>query len=82
MLPLTCQCDGAGWVAAAHRVLMDTLCVWLGLIRGFTLLSRHHSLSLSIADEFNSEFLYEIFANALHDIISLQNDSLSSLSFC
>ena len=79
MLPLTCQCDGAGWVAAAHRVVMDTLCVRLGLIRSLTLLSRHHSLSSSIADEFNSEFLYEIFVIALHDIISLQNDSLS---FC
>ena len=51
---LTCQCDGARWVAAAHRVVMDTLRVRLGLIRGLTLLSRHHSLSLSIVDEFNS----------------------------
>ena len=46
-------CDGDGWVAAAHRVVIDTLCVWLGLIRGLTLLSRHHSPSLSIVDEFN-----------------------------
>ena len=53
MFPLTCQCDGARWVAAAHRVVMDTLCVQLGLIRGLTLLSRHHSPSLSIVDEFN-----------------------------
>ena len=22
VFPLTCQCDGAGWVAAAHRVVM------------------------------------------------------------
>ena len=43
---------GMGLVAAAHRVVMDTLRVWLGLIRGLTLLSRHHSPSLSIADEF------------------------------
>ena len=35
-------------MAAAHRVVMDTLCVRLGLIRGLTLLSRHHSPSLSI----------------------------------
>ena len=52
MFPLTCQCDGARWVAAAHRVVMDTLRVWLGFIRGLTLLSRHHSPSLSIVDEF------------------------------
>ena len=35
------------------RDVMDTLCVWLGLIHGLTLLSRHHSSSLSIADGFN-----------------------------
>ena len=40
-------------MAAAHRVVMDTLCVRLGLIRGLTLLSRHHSPILSIVDEFN-----------------------------
>ena len=40
------------WVAAAYRVVMDTLRVQLGLIRGLTLLSRHHSPSLSIV-EFN-----------------------------
>ena len=45
--------EGRVWVAAAHRVVMDTLCVRLGLIRGLTLLSRHHSPSLSIVDEFN-----------------------------
>lgn len=28
--PLTCQCDGAGWVAATHKVVMDTLHVRLG----------------------------------------------------
>jgi len=39
-------------VAAAHRVVMDTLRVRLGFIRGLTLLSRHHSPSLSIVDEF------------------------------
>jgi len=32
------QCDGAGWVVAAHRVVMVTLCVRLGDTRGFTLL--------------------------------------------
>ena len=32
---------------------MDTLRVRLGFIRGLTLLSRHHSPSLSIVDEFN-----------------------------
>ena len=53
MFTLTCQCDSAGWVAAAQRVVMDTLRVWLGLIRGLTLLSRHHSPSLSIVDELN-----------------------------
>ena len=53
LFPLTCQCDGARWVAAAHRVVTDTLCVRLGLIRGLTLLSRHHSPSSSIVDEFN-----------------------------
>ena len=41
-----------GLVAAAHRVVMDTLRVRLGFIRGLTLLSRHHSPSLSIVDEF------------------------------
>ena len=40
-------------MAAAHRVVTDTLCVRLGLIRGLTLLSRHHSPSSSIVDEFN-----------------------------
>ena len=25
VFPLTCQCDGARWVAATHRVVMDTL---------------------------------------------------------
>ena len=55
LFPLTCQCDSAGWVAAAHRVVMDTLCVRLGLIRGLTLLSRRHSPSLSIVDEFHSD---------------------------
>ena len=44
--------EGRVWVAAAHRVVLDTLCVRLGLIRGLTLLSRHHSPSLSIVDEF------------------------------
>ena len=44
---------GKGLVAATHRVVMDTLHVRLGFIRGLTLLSRHHSLSLSIVDEFN-----------------------------
>ena len=29
VFPLTCQCDSAGRVAAAHRVVMDTLCVRL-----------------------------------------------------
>ena len=53
MFPLTRQCDGAGWVAAAQRVVMDTLCVRLGLIRNLTLLSGNHSPSLSIVDEFN-----------------------------
>ena len=45
--------EGRVWVAAAHRVVMDTLRVRLALIRGLTLLSRHHSPSLSIVDEFN-----------------------------
>ena len=52
VFPLTCQCDGARWVAVTHRVVMDTLCVRRSLIRGLTLLSRHHSPSLSIVDEF------------------------------
>ena len=39
-------------MAAAHRVVKDTLRVRRGFIRGLTLLSRHHSLSLSIVDEF------------------------------
>ena len=52
MFPLTCQCEGVGWVAADHRVVMDTLRIWLGLIRGLTLPFRHHSPSLSIVDEF------------------------------
>ena len=38
-------------MAAAHRVVMDTLRVRLGFIRGLTLLSRHHSPRLSIVDE-------------------------------
>ena len=37
VLPLTCQCDGARWVAAAHRVVMDTLRIRLGLLRGLAL---------------------------------------------
>ena len=32
------QCDGAGWVVAAHRVVMDTLRFQLSCIRGSTLL--------------------------------------------
>ena len=44
--------EGRVWVAAAHRVVMDTLCVRLGLICGLILLSRHHSPNLSIVDEF------------------------------
>ena len=56
VFPLTCQCNSAGWVTAAHRVVMDTLCIQLGLIRGLTLLSRHDSPSLSILDEFNKGF--------------------------
>ena len=32
---------------------MDTLRVWLGLIRGLTLISRHYSPSLTIVYEFN-----------------------------
>ena len=36
---------------------MDTLRVRLGLIRGLTLLSRHHSPSLSIVDEFNTRLV-------------------------
>ena len=46
------QLGGNGLVAATHRVVMDTLCVRLGFIRGLTLLSRHHSPSLFIVDEF------------------------------
>ena len=38
--------EGRVWVAAVHRVVMDTLRVRLGLIRGLTLLSRHLSPSL------------------------------------
>ena len=34
-------------------IVMDTLCVQLGFIRGLAILSRHHSPSLSIVDEFN-----------------------------
>ena len=32
------QCDGAGWVVAAHRVVMDTLRFRLSCTRGSTLL--------------------------------------------
>ena len=53
VFPLICQCHGTRWVAAAHRVVMDTLRIRLGLVRGLTLLSRYHSPSLSIVDEFN-----------------------------
>ena len=60
VFPLTCQCDGAMWVAAAHRVGMETLRVRVGLIGGLTLLSRHHSPSLSIVDEFNVIGVYII----------------------
>ena len=45
--------EGRVWVAAAHRVVMDTLRVRLGLICGLTLLSGHHFPSLSIVDELN-----------------------------
>ena len=44
-------------------VVMDTLRIWLGLIRSLTLLSRHHSPSLSIADQFNKKlqlFYYDM----------------------
>ena len=34
-------------------IVKDSLCVRLGFIRGLTILSRHHSPSLSIVDEFN-----------------------------
>ena len=64
MFPLTCQCDGARWVAAAHRVVMDTLRIRLGLIRGLTLLSRHHSPSLSTVDEFK---LYKRTDDGVYD---------------
>ena len=53
--PLTCQCDGAGWVAATHKVVMDTLHVLLGLIHSLTLLFRHYSPSSSIVDEFRDK---------------------------
>ena len=46
-------------MAAAHRVVMDTLRIWLGLIHGLTLLSRHHSPSLSIVDEFNRSLCHK-----------------------
>ena len=51
---------GAMWVAAAHRVGMETLRVRVGLIGGLTLLCRHHSPSLSIVDEFNVIGVYVI----------------------
>ena len=54
--------------------VMDTLCVRLGLIRGLTLLSRHHSPSLSIVDEFKliKEYLAgEIFVLASESKLSL-----------
>ena len=38
---------GKGLVAATHRVVMDTLRIQLRLIHGLTLLSKHHSPSLS-----------------------------------
>ena len=52
VFPQTCKGDGAGWVAATYRVVMDTLCIRLGLICGPTLLFRHHSSSSSIVDGF------------------------------
>ena len=75
MFPLTCQCDGARWVAAAHRVDMDTLRVWLGFIRGLTLLSRHHSPSLSIVDEFN----YHLTHTLTNKITILQHYILTKI---
>ena len=67
--------EGRVWVAAAHRVVMDTLCVRLGLIRGLTLLSRHHSPSLSIVVEFKARLKTRylscgLFANSEHGPIS------------
>ena len=50
------QCDGAGWVVATHRVVMDTLRFRLSCTRGSTLLCWHHSPSSSIVDEFKGNF--------------------------
>ena len=44
---------GKDLATGAHRVVMDTRRVWLGLIRGLTLISRHYSPSLTIVYEFN-----------------------------
>jgi len=50
------QRAGAGWVVAAHRVVMVTLCVWLSGTRGFTLLlgttPQVHLLLLSLIGGF------------------------------
>ena len=58
-------------MAAAHRVVMDTLCIQLGLIHCLTLLSRRHSPSLSIVDEFN-----------LHQVISQQKKKQKQKHHC
>ena len=56
---------GKGLVAAAHRVGMDTLSVQVGLLRGLTLLSRHHPPSISIVDDFNCLLLLISFTSLL-----------------
>ena len=47
---------------AAHRVVMDTLRIRLGFIRGLTLLSRHHSPSLSIVDDFSIKIMNNYYS--------------------
>ena len=44
---------GLGLVVAAHRAVRDTPTHSAHIARGSTILSRHHSPSLSIVDEFN-----------------------------
>ena len=61
-------------MVAAHRVVMDTLHVRLGLTQDptFLIIFRHHSPSSSIVDEFNSE-------EKLIDYSNIPNGSLESV---
>ena len=67
------QCDGAGWVVAAHRVVMDTLRFRLSCTRGSTLLvgtiPQAHLLLMSLTLKY--EHYKDVYSYNQHNFFTL-----------